>query len=297
MKTNRIRVLLILLAGLALSQTASAFYNPTTGRWPSRDPIGQEGGVNLYSFIANKPVDAVDLLGLATRTVRYVGKSFINGVGSLGTLGNRVGQPIPPPFLINQNYGTLLAISGSGNDADQRLAYLASAVGKLDAFNQKPQNDGKDGKYRLFGEVVITARCCGSFLSDYSYEANSEGGQEYGPLYGTINLDIQGSRGAWGFSLMSATVTWQTWGRPNSLVEPGMQWVALRTSVNIWHEGKIRITCNGGNPVFTLSSFRGSRFPSRRLWEDGVLVRDIRQGSFSDLWRAQSWTHPTMVAE
>jgi hypothetical protein len=35
-----------------------------TGRWPSRDPIGERGGVNLYGFVGNEPLVWVDLLGL-----------------------------------------------------------------------------------------------------------------------------------------------------------------------------------------------------------------------------------------
>jgi len=33
--------------------------------WPSRDPIEEEGGVNLYGFVGNDPTSNVDLLGLA----------------------------------------------------------------------------------------------------------------------------------------------------------------------------------------------------------------------------------------
>ena len=29
------------------------YYDPVTGRWPSRDPIGEKGGVNLYGFVGN----------------------------------------------------------------------------------------------------------------------------------------------------------------------------------------------------------------------------------------------------
>lgn len=29
------------------------YYDPVTGRWPSRDPIGEQGGVNLYGFVGN----------------------------------------------------------------------------------------------------------------------------------------------------------------------------------------------------------------------------------------------------
>jgi RHS repeat-associated protein len=40
------------------------YYNPSTGRWPSRDPIEEAGGVNLYGFLNNAPVSGVDYLGL-----------------------------------------------------------------------------------------------------------------------------------------------------------------------------------------------------------------------------------------
>jgi RHS repeat-associated protein len=40
------------------------FYDPNTGRWPSRDPIAEEGGVNLYGFVGNDPIWHIDVLGL-----------------------------------------------------------------------------------------------------------------------------------------------------------------------------------------------------------------------------------------
>lgn len=53
-----------LLCLLLLADKASAFYNPTTGRWLSRDPIEEEGGLNLYVFVANSPIQDFDALGL-----------------------------------------------------------------------------------------------------------------------------------------------------------------------------------------------------------------------------------------
>jgi RHS repeat-associated protein len=41
------------------------YYVPSTGRWLSRDPIGERGGLNLCAFVRNRPVDAIDLLGRA----------------------------------------------------------------------------------------------------------------------------------------------------------------------------------------------------------------------------------------
>ena len=43
------------------------YYNPSTGRWPSRDPIGNKGGLNLYGFLGNDSIDYLDELGLMTK--------------------------------------------------------------------------------------------------------------------------------------------------------------------------------------------------------------------------------------
>jgi RHS repeat-associated protein len=39
------------------------YYNASTGRWLSRDPIGEEGGNNLYIFVNNNGINQVDLKG------------------------------------------------------------------------------------------------------------------------------------------------------------------------------------------------------------------------------------------
>jgi RHS repeat-associated protein len=41
------------------------YYDPVTGRWPSRDPIAERGGVNLYGFVGNNGVNDLDYLGMA----------------------------------------------------------------------------------------------------------------------------------------------------------------------------------------------------------------------------------------
>ena len=39
------------------------YYNPVTGRWLSRDPIGERGGLNLNAFVKNSAINYVDKLG------------------------------------------------------------------------------------------------------------------------------------------------------------------------------------------------------------------------------------------
>ena len=40
------------------------WYDPAMGRWPSRDPIEESGGLNLYGFVMNNSVGRWDYLGL-----------------------------------------------------------------------------------------------------------------------------------------------------------------------------------------------------------------------------------------
>ena len=40
------------------------FYDPQTGRWLNRDPLEEDGGVNLYGFVGNDAIDYIDRLGL-----------------------------------------------------------------------------------------------------------------------------------------------------------------------------------------------------------------------------------------
>ena len=38
-------------------------YRPSLGRWPTRDPIGEKGGANLYGFVYNDPLSKIDTDG------------------------------------------------------------------------------------------------------------------------------------------------------------------------------------------------------------------------------------------
>ena len=47
-------------------------YDPVTGRWLSRDPIAESGGLNLYGFILNDPLMYIDVLGREPATIEGV---------------------------------------------------------------------------------------------------------------------------------------------------------------------------------------------------------------------------------
>ena len=63
MKLKQILMFSVFLLGLVTAREAQAFYNPSTGRWLSRDPIGELGGPNVYTFVGNNCNGFFDVLG------------------------------------------------------------------------------------------------------------------------------------------------------------------------------------------------------------------------------------------
>ncbi len=59
----------VMSQGNGLDMMAARFYDPTTGRFLSRDPIGVAGGGNIYAYAKNNPLSSVDPSGLATYVV------------------------------------------------------------------------------------------------------------------------------------------------------------------------------------------------------------------------------------
>jgi RHS repeat-associated protein len=62
------------------------YYQPTTGRWLSRDPIEEEGGENLHSFCYNSSVGWIDSLGDQPQVPNYVSVDLQNP--QIGTGGH-----------------------------------------------------------------------------------------------------------------------------------------------------------------------------------------------------------------
>ena len=78
MRTFLITVLLLCCVNIV------AYHDPNTGRFISRDPIEEDGGVNLYAIVWNNPVDRMDELGLLS-TIPEPEKTPPEGVELPGT--------------------------------------------------------------------------------------------------------------------------------------------------------------------------------------------------------------------
>ncbi len=68
------------------------WYDPTIGRWLSKDPIGLEGGLNLYVFCGNDPVNFVDPLGLCEEWAKEAGLIVDDAIARSGFWESMFGQ-------------------------------------------------------------------------------------------------------------------------------------------------------------------------------------------------------------
>ncbi|MEI6807911.1 MAG: RHS repeat-associated core domain-containing protein [bacterium] len=103
-------------------------YDVATGRWKSRDPIGERGGLGLYGFVGNEAVGRADILGL--QSGMYYGYDFISG-----TMYRSEPEPWTPTvaagMLVGPDEGQQAAFfgdkraGGTAWDASQREKWFA----------------------------------------------------------------------------------------------------------------------------------------------------------------------------
>ncbi len=88
-------------------------YDPQQGRFLTRDPIGYDGGINLYSYTANDPINFSDPLGLWT--IGFGGK--VGATGGGGGFGLSGGVKFDSTGTVAL-YGSISAIFGPGSSVN-----------------------------------------------------------------------------------------------------------------------------------------------------------------------------------
>ncbi len=136
----------------ALYYFRARWYEPETGRWLSPDPIGISGGLNLYAFCGNDPVNFVDPSGLFV--VMILDKK--NNTLRVSDAGRKI---------------TVQAFTG-GHLADDGTIILQGGEGENPIPNgmywivENPNPKGYSGWY---GVVKVDNR-----IDDYFYEGEKE---------------------------------------------------------------------------------------------------------------------------
>jgi hypothetical protein len=118
------------------------WYDPVTGRWPSRDPIGEYGAINLYRFGWNSPVYGIDCFGdIWHHLIPFAGGldngldfDFINGKDNGKTLTK------DDHDLLHERHWTKMWNDWfKGECKDGRKITKESALAQLDKMKNLPQ--------------------------------------------------------------------------------------------------------------------------------------------------------------
>ena len=131
-----------------LSYYGYRYYAPALGRWLSRDPLEEEGGVNLYVCVDNSPVNWVDPVGL---DIWIEGPS---GDEPNSHLSINVGNPLGNYY--SQSFGTGFDIWNAGIYEDVVKGgpiekYLKTKPEQDAEFLKHLENDYKKDEKRWYG--------------------------------------------------------------------------------------------------------------------------------------------------
>jgi RHS repeat-associated protein len=115
-------------------------YVPELGRWATLDPIGEDGGMNLYAFVQNNPVGLTDPLGLDINATGAWTPSAIGPAGPMqylhgDTIGEKVGATAYNvlPGMINTLNNILYQVVGKPMEpvnraVDRGMAYAGDGA-------------------------------------------------------------------------------------------------------------------------------------------------------------------------
>jgi RHS repeat-associated protein len=135
----------------ALYYSKTRAYDPASGHWLNRDPIGEQGGLNLYGYVLGNPLSYADASGLGA-TGAAIGGSIggvVGGIvgGVLGGAAGGAGGTLVAPGVGTIGLGGAGAVEGAGLGAvagGVTGAVIGSAI--EDLYNWATNhNSGDDG--------------------------------------------------------------------------------------------------------------------------------------------------------
>ena len=106
------------------------YYNPVTGGWLNRDPIQERGGIDLYAFVRNQPINLID----------YLGREKAKPMGTWGELipeqTDKLDTLIPPvPIPSSENLLPKPEIFGTDASSESGTAINAIAAAPQQIFD------------------------------------------------------------------------------------------------------------------------------------------------------------------
>lgn len=136
------------------------WYDPETGRWLSPDPIGISGGVNLYLFCNNNPVNFIDPEGLWGI---MIGGFLIGSGDPYLVIDEEVVEEIP--------VGVVAVVDGMINSKLNNTADLAEFLGQPEIADmlrnqQNPLESFYEDECGNVPDIYKQSRKCGEFANE-----------------------------------------------------------------------------------------------------------------------------------
>jgi RHS repeat-associated protein len=146
------------------------YYDPLTGRWPSRDPIGEKGGLNLYAFVLNDGVNDYDILGREPAAQAAATAAARNQANQAG----RANNPVASNAYNRGAAAADEAASPPGNIPSAAAAAAQAAANILrNAADDAAENDARTECEKLLAgtpckEALCPNSCRVSYIRHYN---------------------------------------------------------------------------------------------------------------------------------
>ncbi len=189
---------------------------------------------------------------------------------------------------IGSNTGYFGAYGNVERIATAALVVFAKATDL--GFSENPTTDRFDKAYRAVSEMKFAVACDGNKVKQMTATPLATDTGKEGPLQAPAGV-------TWGVSSKqtgtTATFQWAVKAMPHAYTLPAFNAIKSRTSIWVWHTIGGRISCPAGRAKVDFN-LTGSKFPTHRVFVDGVERKTMTQGPFSNLWRASRYDR-TMV--
>jgi RHS repeat-associated protein len=208
------------------------YYSPRLGRWLSRDPIGEGGGINLYGFVGNNPIDSYDPLGLEW-IVERTGRERARAAGWCGDTIEELAARVrmdPDHFLfwLEAKDGKPLPTSASEGLTEKREFYVPNTVvvgvGEMGFFPRQILGYTPDNAY----DILVAKGFHVPFFDYNVVPWSSQDILRYNSfeLYGIVGFG-HGGYGAGGkFNLPWSRATKGHWNINGSSVDGQIDWLS-----------------------------------------------------------------------
>jgi len=150
------------------------FYDANLQKWLNRDPIGENGGLNLYGYVGNNPIDLIDPLGL----VFYITVGFDGIIGTSIFGPNGLGLPygfIASGVSVGINSDGQLFLQGYSSKMNGAVGFAGGGIGLNWGHSPCPNAAGISHSNGTHTDVDVGWEAMGGVSTDTdedSFESN-----------------------------------------------------------------------------------------------------------------------------